>query len=123
MCSMISAKSEAGATAPSPPWLGRAWTAVIAIPLFVVLAFVTGEVMLSALGYPSGDAAPLWASLIVDLAVTAVLLAPCVAAAIFGRRAQLTGSRGAVVPMVIGSVVGIAGVALTIVTEVGNAIS
>lgn len=60
--------------------------------------------------------------MIVDLVVTPILLVPCVAAVLFGRRAKQLGVRGAAVPIIIGALVGAAGVVLTVVTEIGNAL-
>jgi len=100
----------------------RAWLAVGLIPVLAVLSFAAGVVTLSALGYSSGGDEPLWVDLIVDVVATAVMLVPCVAAVFFGRRARQAGVRGAAVPIIIGAVVGAAGVVLTVVTEIGNAL-
>jgi MFS family permease len=107
---------------PSDPSLVRARAAVVLIPVFVILSFAAGVAVLSAFGYTSGGDEPLWVDLVVALVVNAVLLVPCVAAVLFGRRARHMGVRGAAVPIVIGFVVGAAGIALTVVTEIGNAL-
>ena len=101
---------------------GRAWGAVVLIPVFAILSFAAGVVTLSAFGYSSGGNEPFWVDLVVDIIVITVLLVPCIAAVFFGRRARLAGVRGAAVPIVIGAVVGAAGIVLTIVTEIGNAL-
>jgi MFS family permease len=106
----------------SDPSLVRAWAAVVLIPVFAILSFAAGVAVLSAFGYTSGGDEPLWVDLVVALVVNAVLLVPCVAAVLFGRRARHMGVRGAAVPIVIGFVVGAAGIALTVVTEIGNAL-
>ena len=77
---------------------------------------------LSAFGYSSGGDEPLWVDLVVAIIAMTVLLVPCVAAVLYGRRARLAGVRGAAVPIVIGAVVGAAGIVLTIVTEIGDAL-
>jgi hypothetical protein len=107
---------------PPDPSFGRAWAAVVLIPVFAILAFAAGVAALSALGYSSGGEEPLWVDLIVDLVATAVLLVPCIAAVVFGRRAKQAGVRGAAVPTTIGALAGAAGVVLTVVTEIGNAL-
>ena len=104
------------------PSLRRSWAAVIAMPVFVILSFAAGVVTLSAFGYSSGGDEPLWVDLIVDVVVMAVWLVPCVAAVFFGRRARAAGERRAIGPIVIGIVVGAAGLLLTAVTEIGNAL-
>lgn len=101
---------------------GRAWAAVVLIPVFAILSFAAGVVTLSAFGYSSGGDEPLWVGLVVGLVAMTVLLVPCVAAVLYGRRARLAGIRGAAVPIVIGAVVGAAGTVLTIVTAIGDAL-
>jgi hypothetical protein len=99
----------------------RAWTAVVLIPVFAILSYAPGEVTLSAFGYSSGGDEPFWVSLVVSVVAMSILLVPCVAAVLYGRRARRTGVRGAAVPIVIGAVVGAAGIFLTIVTAIGDA--
>lgn len=115
-------RSTQSASSPSSPSFGRAWTAIVLIPVFAFLSFAAGVVTLSAFGYSSGGAEPLWVSVVVGVVATAVLLAPCVAAVFFGHRARRAGVRGAVLPMIIGAVVGAATLILTIVTEIGDAL-
>ncbi len=100
--------------------IGRAWTSVLLIPVFAALSFAAGVVTLSAFGYSSGGDEPLWASVVVGVVASAVLLVPCVAAVYFGQRAREAGVRSAVVPMIIGAVVGAAALIPTIVTEIGE---
>lgn len=107
---------------PSGTSCGRAWAAVALIPVFAILSFAAGVATLSALGYSSGGDEPLWVGLIVAIVANTVLLVPCVAAVFFGRRAKLAGVRGAAVPIIIGVVVGAAGIVLTVVTEIGDAL-
>ncbi len=102
--------------------LGRAWAAIVLIPVFAILSFAAGVVTLSAFGYSSGGDEPLWVNLVVSIIAMTVLLLPCVAAVLYGRRARRAGVRGAVAPMAIGAVVGAAGIVLTIVTAIGDAL-
>jgi len=102
--------------------MSHAWRAVLAIPVCVILSFVAGVVTLSAFGYSSGGNEPLWVDLIVDLVVLVILLAPCVAAIVFGTRARRSGAHGAAIPIVIGAVVGAAGIILTVATTIGDAL-
>jgi hypothetical protein len=110
--------------APRPPdrSISRAWTSVVLIPVFAVLSFGAGVVTLSAFGYSSGGDEPLWVSIVVGVVASAVLLVPCVAAVFFGQRAREAGVRSAFVPMIIGAGVGAAGLILTAVTEIGDAL-
>lgn len=101
--------------------LGRAWVAVILIPVFFVLAIGAGEGVISLLGYTAGTGNnPIWVSLVSDLAAIAVVLLPCLAAVIFGRRARNAGDRRGLIPVVLGTVAGLGWLTLTIVTEVGD---
>ena len=122
MSTVTPERPAARASPPSSPSLGRAWAAVAAIPVFTFLSFAAGVATLSAFGYSSGGGEPLWVDIVVDLAATGVLLLPCVAAVFFGHRARRAGVRGAAIPMVVGAVVGVAGIVLTVVTEIGNAV-
>ncbi len=108
---------------PPPPTprspLGRAWVAIALIPVFFVVAMAAGEGTISGLGYPVGGDYPWWVSLLSDLAAVVVVLVPCVAAMIFGAKAKRAGARRALIPVVIGAVVGLAWLVLTIVSEIG----
>jgi hypothetical protein len=79
-----------------------------------------GEGLVSLFGYPVGGDSPVWVSVVSDLAASVVFLIPCAAAVFFGRRAKKAGVRGAPVPLVIGAALGLAGLALTIGSEIGN---
>ena len=88
-----------------PGALGRAWVAVILIPVFFVLAIGAGEGVVSLLGYTAGTGNnPIWVSLVSDLAALAVVLLPCLAAVIFGRRAYKAGERRGLFSVVLGTV-------------------
>jgi uncharacterized protein YqgC (DUF456 family) len=76
-----------------------------------------GYVAYDLLGYkPENDDAPLWVDLVAALPSLVILWVPCAAAMVYGRRAGGTGDRRAVVPAVIGAVVGIGFTVLSLVT-------
>ena len=103
------------------PWLTRAWTAVALVPVFFFVAFAVGEGLYALTDYkPENADAPVWIVIVVDLAILAVALVPCVAAVLFGRRAMSTRDRRGALPLVVGAVAGAAVVILTVVSEVGN---
>ena len=105
----------------SAPWLGRAWTAVALVPVFFVIAFAVGEGLYALLGYkPENADAPVWVNLVALTPVIVVVLIPCAAAVLFGRRASKSGDHRGRFPLVIGVIAGVAMVVLTIVSEVGN---
>ena len=101
--------------------LGWAWAAVALIPVFFLIAIGVGEGVISLLGYTAGEVNnPIWATVVTDLAAIAVVLLPCLAAVIFGRRAYKAGNRWGLFPAVLGTVAGLGSLILTIVTEVGD---
>lgn len=100
--------------------LTRAWIAIALTPVFLFLAFAAGEVVISLLGYQSGSSFPTWVSLVSGLAAIAVILLPCVAAVFFGRRARKAGDRRGLIPVILGTVIGLGALIMTIVTEVGD---
>jgi len=114
--------SPADAASRTDSSLGRAWVAVVLIPAFAILSFAAGVVTLSAFGYSSGGDEPLWLNVVVDAVAMTVLLVPCAAAVLYGRRARLAGVRRAAVPIGIGVLAGTAGIVLTIVTAIGDAL-
>jgi hypothetical protein len=89
--------------------------------VFFFIAIGVGEGVISLLGYTAGAGNnPIWVSLVSDLAAIAVVLLPCVAAVIFGRRANKAGDRRGLFPVVLGTVAGLGWLILTIVSEVGD---
>jgi MFS family permease len=107
--------------APRADEVGRAWVAVLLIPVFFLLSMAVGYALYELTGYPADTGeAPLWAELVVGVASTLVFLLPCAAALIYGRRAQRSGHRRAVAPMVIGACAGLAVIVLTVVTTVAS---
>jgi hypothetical protein len=94
--------------------VARAWTAVALIPVFFFVGFAVGEMLYAILGYkPENDDASLGVDLVTSLAVLAVTLVPCIAAVIYGRRANPAGRPSARAPMTIGALAGAALVILT----------
>jgi hypothetical protein len=72
------------------------------VPSFV-LAFIVGEGLISALGYPSGgDAqAPWWAAVIAVIPALLVFVVPAGLSLYFGRRALRLGDDRARAPMIV----------------------
>ena len=105
----------------APGALARAWVAIVLIPVFFFIAIGVGEGVISLLGYTAGAGNnPIWVSLASDLAAIAVVLLPCLAAVIFGRRAYKAGDRRGLFPAVLGTVAGLGWLILAIVSEVGD---
>lgn len=102
-------------------WLGRAWVAVVLVPVFFFIGFAIGEGMYALLGYkPENANAPVWVDVVALVPVIVVVLIPCAAAVFFGRRATKGGDRRGMVPLVIGVIAGVGVLVLTIVSEVGD---
>jgi len=101
-------------------WLSRAWLAVALVPVFFFLAFAVGEAAYAVLGYqPENADAPLWVDLVTGVLATAVCLVPCVAAVLYGWRANLVGDRTGLIPLTIGAIAGLSITALTVVSILG----
>jgi hypothetical protein len=101
----------------------RAWIAVALIPVFFVLAFAVGQALYSVFGYlPEDNDAPLWVDLASAIPTLAICLVPCVAAVLYGRRADRAGDRRALAAVVIGALAGLGLTVLTIVTTVADAL-
>lgn len=81
----------------------RAWWSLVGFVPSFVLAFVIGEGLISALGYPSGgdEQAPWWAALIAVVPALVVFVLPAVFAIHFGRRAVALGEAGGRAPMIV----------------------
>lgn len=96
------------ATAHPPATEGRAatrrawWSLLGFIPSFG-LAFVVGEGIVSALGYPTGGStqAPWWAALTASIPALVVFALPAVLAVHFGRRAIRLGDDRGRLPMLL----------------------
>lgn len=97
--------------------LTRAWIAIAAIPVAFIVAFAVGEGLYALLGYKPEDATePLWVALVAGVPAIVLFLVPCVAAVRFGNRARVEGHRAAVVPLVIGAVLGLWMVVINVVS-------
>lgn len=97
--------------------LTRAWIAIAAIPVAFIVAFAVGEGLYALLGYKPEDATePLWVALVAGVPAIVLFLVPCVAAVRFGNRARVEGQRAAVVPLVIGAVLGLWMVVINVVS-------
>lgn len=88
--------------------LTRAWIAVALIPVAFVLAFAVGEGLYALLGYKPEEAAePLWVALLAGVPAIALFLVPCAAAVWYGSRARADGRHAALLPMLVGAVLGL----------------
>lgn len=89
------------------PFTRRAWWSLLGFVPSFGLAFLIGEGLISALGYPSGgvEQAPWWAALIATTPALIVFILPAVSAAYFSRRATGHGDNGARIPMALAVIV------------------
>jgi len=72
-----------------------------------VAAFAIGEGLYALLGYKPEDATePLWVMFVAAVPAIVLFLVPCVAAVWYGNRARAQGRHVALLPMVIGAVLG-----------------
>ena len=85
----------------------RAWWSLLGFVPTFVLAFLVGEGLISALGYPTDgvEQAPWWAALVAVTPALVVFVLPAVAAVHFGRRAMRLGDDRGRLPMILGLVV------------------
>jgi Na+/melibiose symporter-like transporter len=86
----------------------RAWWSLLGFVPSFGLAFLVGEGLVGALGYPVGGAeqAPWWVALVASVPALVVFALPAVFAVWFGRRALRLGDVRARVPMAVALVVG-----------------
>ena len=96
--------------------LARAWTSIALIPVFFYLSFAvqTGIYVLTGHDPSTGDVPPLWANLAAGLPGLAILLVPCIAGVVHGRRAAGAGVRAGLVPAVLAALLAIGAVVLTV---------
>lgn len=89
------------------PFTRRAWWSLLGFVPSFMLAFLIGEGLISALGYPVGgeETAPWWAILIATTPALVAFVLPAVAAVYFGRRAMRLGDDRGRLPMVVAVVV------------------
>ena len=79
-----------------------AWVCVALIPLGLAAGFVTGDGLLALQGYPDATNPPLRVLVTAALPALILLIAPAIAAALFGLRARSRGVPAATVPAVLG---------------------
>ena len=87
--------------------LQLAWISVVLIPVAFIAAMFIGEGLLTVQGYDPepGQFPPLGVALRAALPAGLVMMAPAVAAVVFGYRAHRHGTPTGVIPAVIGIVV------------------
>ena len=85
----------------------RAWWSLLGFVPSFVLAFVIGEGLISALGYPTGGVTqpPWWAVLVAGIPALVVFVLPAVLAVHFGRRGLQQGDGAARAPMIAAVVI------------------
>lgn len=104
-------------------WLVRAWAGVVLIPVFFAIAFAVGYAAYSVFGYDAGAGdAPGWVVLVSSVIVLLVLYIPCAVAVVYGRRCVKAGDRRGLPPMLLGGLAAFGALALTVITEVGDAV-
>jgi hypothetical protein len=100
----VSARSGGGRSTS----LTRSWIAVALIPVAFVLAFAVGEGLYALLGFQPEDAPePLWVALVAGVPAIVLFLIPCAAAVWYGNKARVEGHRAALLPLVVGAVLGL----------------
>ena len=107
------------------PFTRRAWWSLLGFVPSFGLAFLIGEGLISALGYPTGGAeqAPWWAVLIAVTPALTVFVLPAVLAVHFGKRAMRLGDRRGRLPMVLAIVVAAGFVLLNAISALATWIS
>jgi Na+/melibiose symporter-like transporter len=85
----------------------RAWWSLAGFVPSFFLAFLIGEGLVSAFGYPVGgdEQAPWWVAVVATTPALLVFALPAVLAVWFGRRAVRLGDARARVPMAVGVIV------------------
>lgn len=103
--------------------LNLAWIAVLLIPLFFLLAFGAGYLVSWWLVGDATDTSALaaWQVVLIVVPATVILLVPCVAAFVLGRRAARAGRPVGWVPAVTGAVVGVAWTVLNVASALTSA--
>jgi hypothetical protein len=93
--------------------LRLAWVGVALLPVAFVLAMLTGEGLVAALGYGRGDeAVPVHVALLAGVPALLILIAPGAAAVLFGYRANRAGRAEARLPAWIGGTAAAVGLAV-----------
>ena len=102
------ATGRTGGTAPTGRRsLQLAWISVVLIPVAFIAAMFIGEGLLTVQGYDpeAGQFPPLGVALRAALPAGLVMMAPAVAAVVFGLRAHRHGAPVGIIPAVVGIVV------------------
>jgi len=93
---------------------------VLFTTLFIA-AFAVGEGLYALLGYRPEDATePLWVALAAGVPALVLFLVPCAAAVWYGSRARAEGHRVALLPLVLGAVLGLWMLVMTTVSIVAG---
>ncbi|WP_323098154.1 hypothetical protein [Intrasporangium sp. YIM S08009] len=88
--------------------LTRSWIAVASIPVAFFVAFAVSEGLYALLGYKPEDATePLWVALAAGIPAIILFLVPCAAAVWYGNKARAEGHRSALLPLLVGAVLGL----------------
>jgi hypothetical protein len=105
----------------SGAWVVRSWISVALIPVFFFTAFMVGYFLYSVFGYlPENMDAPAWLELIVGVVALALFLVPCAGAVFYGWIANKAHDRRGLVPLVIGTVLGIWMTVVSVITVVSS---
>lgn len=100
--------------------IATAWLILAWLPVSLVLAFIAGEGLVSALGYPVGGSNPAWVSIVTDAVTCAIAVLPCVLAAVVAWRDHRAQVDGALRPFVVAITLGLALVVITLVSLIGD---
>lgn len=100
--------------------LARAWISIALVPVFYIAAFLAAGGIYVLTGYdPSAGAVPPpWAHLAAAVPSLAILLIPCIAGVVYGRRAARAGVRAGLVPAAIAALLGVGAVLLVVLNTV-----
>lgn len=103
----------AGGGARTPSVLTQAWLWVALVPVFFLVAFAAQYAIYAMTGDEPGlGTAPLWVDLTAAVVGLVILLVPCVAGMVYGRRARRAGVRAGIVPEVVAGLLGVAAIVL-----------
>ena len=96
--------------------LRRAWLALLLYPLSFVAAFAVGEGLAALMGYPPGgsESPPWFVPLLAGVPALVVFVLPGLLSLKYGRHAAHAGADSAMVPAVLGILVGFGFVALNL---------
>jgi hypothetical protein len=96
--------------------LVQAWIWVVLVPVFFLAAFAAAQGIYALTGYdPSaGATAPRWADLAAALPFLAILLIPCIAGVVYGRRAARAGVRAGLAPAAVAALLGVGALLLVV---------